>query len=135
MNELTKALKDAVSKGTQFTLRQVDESTVIFSVTGGVSDIKIRLPFIELGVDRTGDLIGADYQAFSWDSSLRTAGTLISAVEALPEDASPIIVLDTEEWDGGGLILKGTLTKKGRGRSKEVQEQHINLLFDAGVRQ
>lgn len=130
MNELTKALKDVIGKGTTFCLKVKKENLkeVVLSVTGGISDITLRLPFDFVGV------VDFDkYNGFDWQSSRRTLDTLSAAIEAIPEDASPTILLDAQEWDGAGLILKATLTKKGRGRSKEVQEQNINLLFDAGV--
>lgn len=133
MNALTKALKDCIGKGTQFTLQQTEESTVVFAVTGGVSDIKIRLPFSVLGVDRTGEVLGIDYQAFTWESTIRTASILISAIEAMPEEAEPTIFIDADEWDGGGLLLSGTWNQKGRGRSKESVTHQRDFLIDAGI--
>lgn len=133
MNVLTKALKDCVDKGNRFALQQIDESKAVFSVTGGVSDIKIRLPFSVLGIDRTGEVMGVDYQAFTWESTIRTAGILVSAIEAMPEEAEPAIVIDSDEWDGGGLLLSGTWNQKGRGRSKESVAHHRDFLIDAGI--
>ncbi len=133
MNELIKALKDCVGKGNKFTLQQTEETTVVFAVTGGVSDIKIRLPFSVLGIDRTGEVMGIDYQAFTWESTIRTAGILIGAIEAMPEDAEPSIIVDAEEWDGGGLLLSGSWNQKGRGRSKESVRHNRDFLIDAGI--
>jgi hypothetical protein len=135
MNALIKALKDCVDKGNRFALQQTEESTVVFSVTGGVSDIKIRLPFSVLGLDRAGEVMGVDYQAFTWESTIRTAGILIGAIEAMPEEAEPAIVIDADEWDGGGLLLSGTWSQKGRGRSKESIAHRRDFLIDAGILQ
>lgn len=134
MNALTKALKDCIGKGTQFTLQQTDESTIVFAVTGGVSDIKIRLPFSIVGVgDGTTLALECEDKAFTWKSTIRTASILISAIEAMPEEAEPTIFIDADEWDGGGLLLSGTWNQKGRGRSKESVTHQRDFLIDAGI--
>lgn len=128
MNALTKALKDVVGKGTSFQLelKKNNFNEIALFVSGGVSDITLRLPFNYIGiVDFT--------HGFKWNSTTRTLETLSAAIEALPEEASPTIWLDAQEWDGAGLLLQGTWEKKGKGRSKESQKQIRTFLFDAGV--
>lgn len=125
MNELTQALKDTVGKGTSFTLTQVgDEKEVTLSVVGGIASVTLKIPF---GLDGPESCNG-----WTWKSNAVTAGFLRSAIAGMPDEASPRIVINTNDWDSGGLVLVGEWSVK-RGRAKEGTPHYCSFLLDCGV--
>jgi len=118
------ALKDAINRGTKFRLTQDPSNahSVLLEITGGISAVSISLGF-NYGTN-TG---------FKWASTAYTTALLVSAVEGMPDEADPTFMVNTDEWNGGGLLLSGVWKTKGRGRSKEATEHYRMFLVDAGV--
>lgn len=130
-NPLMSALKDAVTRGTKFKISQQGDAEVVsFSVTGGVSDIVLRIPFKVLK-DTDGE--PKTVNDFKWESTPHVAEILISAIESLPEDSEPMFLVNFKEWYEGVLILKGFWKQKKGGRSKETTDHHRIFLVDAGL--
>lgn len=124
------ALKGAIGQGTKFSLTQQSASphVVLLEIKGVVSSVSLNLPFNWIsGKDESKNI-----SDFEWESSSYTAGILVSAVEAMPEEACPQILLNTSLWDGGGLILSGEWETK-RGRAKEPKKHYRIFMLDAGV--
>ncbi len=131
-NPVMVALKTAIGQGTKFRLVQSAENShqVTLEVSGGVSKTSLTLPFNWINSsDKVGD--GA-INGFVWESNSYTAGILVSAVEGLPDEASPQFLVNSSLWTTGGLILSGTWTVK-KGRAKEGTPNNRVFLLDCGV--
>lgn len=127
-NAVMMALKSAIGQGTRFTLTQgSDPHVVVLEVTGGVASTSLKLPFNWIKDNDEPDVSG-----FKWESNAYTAGLLVSAVEGMPEDADPQILVNTSLWSGGGLVLSGEWEVK-KGRAKEGKKHFRNFMFDCAV--
>lgn len=126
-NPLMVALKDAVVRGNKHTLVQSSDARIVtFTVSGGMSDIAIRVPFLFSTTLK-------DALPFKWEATGYARKVLVSAIEAMPNFAAPTFIVDVTEWDGGGLLLSGDWEKKKAGRSKETAVSNCIFLIDAGI--